>query len=185
MGAKNIKLYVAGKVSKDSIFGKHDWRDEFCAELEKLSQLQIKNLDPTKTGVYQGNPELVFGADCDLISQSDVVVVYLSDDISVGGSQEILIAKYFKVPVIGLARHGGKFHGHDKEYADHTVENHRDPFVFSTCDVVCKTVEEVAAELIRLDDIRPKTLDIIPEAIAYAQKIIAQAVPGKLIGSDV
>jgi hypothetical protein len=162
-----IKIYVAGKISKDSVFGTHDWRDNFCSELEKLSGLKIDNLDPTKTGTDQSDSMLVFGADSYLISQSDVLVVYLSDDISIGGSQEILIAKYFKIPVIGLARHGGKFNGADKEYFGKIVKNYKDPFVFTTCDIVCKTIEEVADALKNLQTVQPKTLDIIPQSVDY------------------
>ncbi len=162
-----IKVYVAGKISKDSVFGTHDWRDNFCAKLEKLSGLELENLDPTKIGTDQNNSLLVFGGDSYLISQSNVLIVYLSDDISIGGSQEILIAKYFNIPVIGLARHGGKFNGADKEYFGRTVKNYKDPFVFTTCDIVCKTIEEVANALKNISDIQPKTLDIIPQSIEY------------------
>jgi hypothetical protein len=161
------KVYIAGKISKDSVFGTHDWRDNFCVELEKLSGLKLENLDPTKSGTDQNDSQLVFGADSYLISQSDVLIVYLSDDISIGGCQEILIAKYFKTPVIGLARHGGKFNGADKEYFGKIVKNYKDPFVFTTCDAVCKTIEEVAEVLKELDKIRPKTLDIIPKSVEY------------------
>lgn len=162
-----MKVYVAGKVSKDSVFGRHDWRDEFCAELERLSGLKIANLDPTKTSISQSDPELVFGADCHLISGCDVMVVYLSDDISVGGSQEILIAKYFGKPVIGLAPYGGKFNGATKEFFGEKIPNYRDPFVFTTCDIVCKDTQEVADALKRLGTIKSKNLDIIPESTDY------------------
>jgi hypothetical protein len=160
-----LKIYVAGKVSKESVFGTHYWRGNFCKELAKLSGLEIHNLDPVDLEVDQGNPQQIFGGDCHLISQSDVLIVYLSDDISVGGSQEILIAKYFKIPVIGLAPHGGKFNGSTKEFFGKVITNYKDPFVFSTCDVVCATVEEVAETLKKLKAIKPKTLDIIPKAI--------------------
>lgn len=165
-----MKVYVAGKISKDSIFGTHDWRDNFCEELEKLSGLELENLDPTKTGTNQNDSLSVFGGDSYLISQSDVLVVYLSDDISIGGSQEILIAKYFKIPVIGLARHGGKFNGADKEYFGKVVKNYKDPFVFTTCDIICKTIDEVAESLKTIESITPKTLDIIPQSIQYYLK---------------
>jgi len=161
------KVYVAGKISKDSVFGTHVWRDNFYAELEKISGLKLENLDPTKAGTDQSDSLLVFGGDSYLISQSDVLIVYLSDDISIGGSQEILIAKYYKIPVIGLARHGGKFNGANKEYFGKIVKDYKDPFVFTTCDVVCKTIEEVAATLKRLETINPKTLDIIPTSVEY------------------
>lgn len=162
-----VKVYVAGKISKDSVFGTHDWRDNFCTELERLTGLELENLDPTKLDADQNNPQMIFGGDSYLISQSDVLIVYLSDDISIGGSQEILIAKYFKIPVIGLARHGGKFNGADKEYFGKIVKNYKDPFVFTTCDVVCNTVEEVATALKDYKKIKPKTLEVISEAVKY------------------
>lgn len=162
-----MNVYVAGKISKDSVFGTHDWRENFCSELERLSGLHIENLDPTKSGTDQNDAMLVFGADSYLISQSDVLVVYLSDDISIGGSQEILIAKYFGIPVIGLAKHGGKFNGSDREYFGKIVKDYKDPFVFTSCDIVCKTIEEVAEALMTAKNIVPKTLDIIPESVEY------------------
>ncbi len=162
-----VKIYVAGKISKNSVFGTHYWRDDFCSELEKLSGIKLKNLDPTKSGTDPSDSMLVFGCDSYLISQSDVLIVYLSDDISIGGAQEILIAKYYKIPVIGLARHGGKFNGADKEYFGRVVKNYKDPFVFTTCDIVCKTIEEVADALRGIQNIQPKSLEIIPQAVEY------------------
>lgn len=169
----SIKIYVAGKVSKDSVFGTHLWRDEFVAELSKLSGLGLINLDPLKNNVEQSSPEDVFGADCYLISQADVVVVYLSDDISVGGSQEILIAKYFKKPVIGLAPKGGKFNGANREHDGKMIKNYKDPFVFTTCDVVCGGIQEVANNLKNLREIKPKTLDIIDQLATRFDKFSA------------
>jgi len=158
---KKLKIYVAGKVSKESGFGTHHWRDDFIDQLENLSGLKFEHLDPTKITGDQNNPALVFGADAKMISDCDVMVVYLSDDISVGGSQEILIAKYFKKPVIGLAPRGGKFNGGKKEMFGQKIENYRDPFVFTTCDVVCDDINQVAETLKKLDSITPKTIDII------------------------
>jgi predicted house-cleaning noncanonical NTP pyrophosphatase (MazG superfamily) len=165
-----LKIYVAGKVRKESVFGTHHWREGFVAELEKLSGLKLENLDPTKNGIDQSSPEEVFGADCYMISQADVVVVYLTDDISVGGSQEILIAKYFKKPVIGLAPIGGKFNGATREYFGKIIEDYKDPFVFSTCDKVCEDIGQVAEALKNLDKITPKDLSIIDKAIEKIKK---------------
>jgi hypothetical protein len=162
---KEIKIYVAGKVRKESVFGTHHWRDGFVKELEQLSGLKLENLDPTKNDVNQSVAEEVFAADCLLISRCDVLVVYLTDDISVGGSQEILIAKYFKKPVIGLAPKGGKFNGATREYFGKVIEDYKDPFVFSTCDKVCDDIEQVAEALNNLDKIIPKDLSIIDKAI--------------------
>lgn len=142
-----MKIYIAGKVSKESQFGTHHWRDEFCTKLAQLSGLELESLDPLKQESGMTDPKQIFAKDCRLISECDVFVVYLSDDISVGGSQEILIARYLKKPVIGLAPKGGKFNGSKKEMLGKIINDYKDPFVFSTCDFVCSTVEEVAQKL--------------------------------------
>lgn len=158
---KTYKVYVAGKVSKDSVFGTHYWRDEFVKTLESLSGTKLVNVDPTKTGVDNADPTIAFECDAYMISQVDVLIVYLSDDISIGGSQEILLAKYFKKPVIGLAPLGGKFNGRTKEYFGKIVENYRDPFAFTTCDIVCPDIEGVADALKNVDELVVKDIGLI------------------------
>lgn len=167
---KKLKVYVAGKVSKESSFGTHYWRDEFVKKLEELSGIKLINLDPTKKSVNQNFHEDAFGADIYMISQSDAVIVYLSDDISVGGSQEILVGQYFNKPVIGLAPLGGKFNMLDKEIFGQKVKHYKHPFVYGTCDVVCNDIEGVAKTLKNLDKIKPKTIDLIREAADKFEK---------------
>lgn len=142
-----MKLYVAGKVKKDSSFGTHHWRDGFVTELQRLSGLTLENIDPVKEESFDSMPSEIFEKDCQLISKCDCLIVYLSDDISVGGSQEILIARYFKKPVIALAPRGGKFNGATREMFGKRITDYKDPFVFTTCDIVCSTIEEVAGAL--------------------------------------
>jgi hypothetical protein len=69
--------------------------------------------------------------------------------------------------VIGLARHGGKFNGTDKEYFGKLIRNYHDPFVFTTCDLVCETIEEVAELLKTANSIKSKGLEIIPKSVEY------------------
>jgi len=166
LGFNCMKIYIAGKVSKESVFKTHHWRDDFCKKLEDLSGITIENLDPLKIQEDFTDPLAIFNKDCQLINQADCVVVYLSDDISVGGSQEIMIAKYLSKPVIGLAPYGGKFNGSTKIMLGKEIKNFKDPFVFATCDVVCGNIEEVGAALKNIGNIEPKTLSIIDEAIA-------------------
>ena len=157
-------MYIAGKVSKDSVFNTHYWRDDFCAKLSELNGIKISHLDPLKINDIS-NPLNIFNTDCQLINNSDCVVVYLTDDISVGGSQEILIAKYLHKPVIGFAPYGGKFNGSTRTMLGKEIKNFKDPFVFATCDIVCGTIEETAEALKSILDIDPKTLHIIDQAI--------------------
>lgn len=156
-----IKLYIAGKVSKNSSFGTHHWRDKFCDQLQLLSGLKLSHLDPLATNIRQDDYKALFSHCVQSIKKSDCVVVYLSDDISVGGAQEIMIARYLKKPVIGFAPYGGKFNGAVREMMGKTIENFKDPFVFSTCDVVCGTMDEVADALASLDNVTSTGMSII------------------------
>jgi hypothetical protein len=167
---KKIKIYVAGRVSNNSVFGTHDWRDKFLDVLSKLSGLKFINLDPIKKKDIYQDLEIVFGGDVYLISQADVVVVYLTDDVGLGAAQEILVAKYYDKPVIGLAPKGGKFNGRTKKIGDLAITDYKHPFVFSTCDVVCGDIEEVARALKNLAKIKPKNIDLLKTAAAKYQK---------------
>jgi len=159
-----MKLYIAGKVGKNSQFGTHYWRDDFVSNLANLSGLSLSHLDPL---AYENNreydPQFVFDKDCWLINQADCVIVYLSDDISVGGSQEMIIAKYLKKPLMGLAPRDGKFNKAEKEHLGITINNYVDPFVYATCDVICDNVAAVAKALQKLPT--AKTISIIDEGI--------------------
>ena len=161
-----MKLYIAGKVSKESSFGTHHWRDNFCAKLAELSGLALEHVDPLEAWDSQAEPRTIFAENCRQISRADLMVAYLSDDISVGGSQEILIARYLGKSVIGLAPHGGKFNGARREMFGRTIENYKDPFVFSTCDVVCGTIEEVAEALKTADSLPRTGLGFIDQVVS-------------------
>lgn len=167
---KTLKVYVAGKMSKHSHFTSHTWRDDFLLEISKLTGLKFISFDPTRASKDYTELELVFGSDVHMIAQVDVVIAYLTDDFSVGGSQEILIAKYFKKPVIALAPKGGRFNLGTKEIVGKIVTDYKHPFIFSTCDVVCSTVPEVAEALKNLDRISPKSINLIDNAKVKFEK---------------
>ena len=91
---KTLKVYVAGKVTANSSLGTSFWREDFCKELEKKSGVKIINLDPTSRTI-DFDADMVFGRDCFMIKNADLVIVNLTDDMSVGAAQEMLVAKYF------------------------------------------------------------------------------------------
>lgn len=165
-----MQLYIAGKVNKNSQFGTQHWRQGFALKLTEMSGIKLTQLDPLAfeaDRVY--DPQFVFDKDCWLINQVDCVIVYLSDDISVGCSQEILIAKYLNKPVIGFAPHGGKFNKSHKEHMGQVIENYIDPFVYATCDVVCGSLEEVVEALRSLPIVKP--LSMIDEGVSRMSEI--------------
>ncbi len=145
---KKLRVYVAGKVNPNSVFGTSNWREGFCAELSKISGFEIINLDPTKNAYYpninENDPDLVFGRDSFLISKSDIVIVQLTDDISVGGSQEMLIAKYFSKPLIGIAKRNGKFVKDVKIIQEKKYQDYIAAFVAVPCDAIVENIEQAA-----------------------------------------
>lgn len=172
---KSIKVYVAGKVSPNSHFQRHDWREDFCEELSKKSGLEIINLDPTKSSsnfnLDESDSRLIFGRDCFMIKSADLVMVHLTDDISVGGSQEMLIAKYFGKPLIGIAPLNGKFRKKTKTIRGRTFENWTHPFVNIPCDEIVQNIDDAAdclKHFISANDVKSvKNISIIDKAIEY------------------
>ncbi|HIG96991.1 MAG TPA: hypothetical protein HA230_01455 [Candidatus Aenigmarchaeota archaeon] len=167
---KPIKVYIAGKVSPDSSMGTSFWRDEFCKQLEEKSGFKIINLDPTTRKALPFDPQMVFGRDSFFIKNSDLVIVNLTDDISVGGSQEMLIAKYFKKPLLGIAKEGGKFVNNSFNDFGRIVDFVH-PFVLGTCDAIVGSEDE-AAEWIKknFEKIEPKGMSCVDDSIKYYMK---------------
>ncbi|MDD2786038.1 MAG: hypothetical protein PHS79_04065 [Patescibacteria group bacterium] len=171
---QKLKVYIAGKVSPNSVFGRHDWRAGFCAKLSEFSGLEIVNLDPTQSdenfNLDESNAMLVFGRDCFMINAADLVIVNLTDDISVGGSQEMLIAKYFRKPLIGIAPKGGKFNKSETEIRGRVFTDWVHPFVAVPCDAIVEDVEGAAEHLksfaIKMDE-PVKDISILDESMAY------------------
>lgn len=171
---KKLKVYVAGKVSPNSVFGTYDWRGRFCKELSRKIGIKIINLDPTKSDekfdLDENNSNLIFGRDCYMIKSADIVIVNLTDDISVGGSQEMLIAKYFSKPLIGIAPKGGKFNKEEKEIRGIVYKNWLHPFVNISCDALAESIDEVADHIKRIisnSGTNVKNFSIIEENIDY------------------
>ncbi len=169
---KKIKLYIAGKVNPKSVFKTHNWRDDFCNEISNLSDIEIENLDPTKGKVNPANSKELFGYCSYLIKKSDIVIVNLTDDISIGGSQEMLIAKYFNKPLIGLAPIGGKFNVKEKIIQGKSYENYKNPFVEIPCDLFAENITDIVDYLKKFNENTPiKTLKIIDESIDYFENL--------------
>ena len=174
---KRIKVYVAGKISKESVFGTPYWRDGFCKELSEKTGFEIINLDPTKKpegfDLDQSNSRLVVGRNCFLIKSADIVIVNLTDDISVGGSQEMLIAKYYRNPLVGIAPKGGKFNKKEKEVLGRVYKNFLDPFVLVSCDKIVENIDELSVfikEFHSEDRRKAKDITVLDYSLEYYLK---------------
>jgi hypothetical protein len=134
---QRVRIYFAGKMGKADGFDSKHWRNELSALISRQSRFHSVNLDFLEAShdiINENDPRLIFGRDAFLIRSSDLVVVNLSDDISVGGSIEMLIAKLYNRPLIGVARPNGKFVSLEKDMLGRPVRGYISPFVNATCD---------------------------------------------------
>ncbi len=172
---KKLKVYVAGKVSKESVFGTEFWRDDFCKELSEKTGFEIMNLDPTKShenfDLDENNSNFIFGRDCFMVKSADLVIVNLTDDISVGGSQEMLIAKYFKKPLLAIASKEGKFVKSEKRIYGKVYKDWVHPFVDVICDKIVHNIDEASEWIveffIKKGKGKVKDISLIEENMKY------------------
>src|SRR5882724_5741774 len=144
-----LKVFFAGKVDPLSSHASPLWRDEASEQLNR----SLKHYRVVDSSLVDHRNQMIvekslpvavlFSQSCYYIRHSDVLVVNLTDDISVGGSQEIFIAKQFGIPVIGIAQRGGKFNRLKYELNGKTYWNWLHPFVAGLCDLVVNDIEEL------------------------------------------
>src|SRR5207253_8251648 len=88
---------------------------------------------------------LVFGHDCYFVKQADVIIVNASAKLGVGTAQEMLIAKYFKKPVISILPKDTHHRRTNLQMAVGVVEDWIHPFIFSTSDTVVENLDQAVS----------------------------------------
>lgn len=177
----SLKVYLAGKVDPNSPFVGFNWREAYCDVLKEKTSREVINLNPSRETLRfpldEGDSRLIFGRDCFMIREADIVVVNLTDDISVGGSQEMLIAKYFAKPLYGLVAPDGKFRG-SKKIREQVYDNYVHPFVEQPCDELFADIIELGDYLREnLDPVSAKDLTVIDKSIKYyIDRVLEQSI---------
>jgi hypothetical protein len=106
---RQLRVFFAGRINPLSKHAAPFWREQITWQLNQtLKNYQVTDacLVPTRNRlIIEHNlpMSVLFSQSCFYIQHSDLLVVNLTDDISIGGSQEIFIAKQLGIPVIGLA----------------------------------------------------------------------------------
>ena len=163
-----MKIYLAGKIPKGNEIGKTaDWRADYAKALSAAGDIFI--LSPEDDPLDESQPLLVFGHDCAFVKQADVVVINASQKLGVGTAQEILIAKYFKKPVVSILPKDTHHRRTNLVMPAATVADWIHPFIFSTSDAVVENLDQAVLWLKdHIKDPKPqniKGLEIIDKAI--------------------
>lgn len=173
---QKLRIYFAGKMGRADGFPEATWRNHFSAIISRSSRFHSVNLDfleVSHKAINENDGKLMFGRDAYLIRSSDIVIVNLSDDISVGGSIEMMLAKLYHRPLIGIARYGGKFVRPEKDFFGRRVVSYTNPFVAATCDWLIHDPSQLPEIVNRVFTIEIKTNHLVSASASwYADNLL-------------
>ncbi|MDO8452063.1 MAG: hypothetical protein Q7S76_04315 [bacterium] len=139
-----IKITILVKVPK----GDHvretfaDWKKEYIEILKKiLPQSSILHGDHIRDDV---GSELVVGHDLWTIKNADIVIVDAREKIGAGTAQEILMAKYFKKPLVTVIPKDSHHRKQNLVFNGVTVLDWIHPFLEITSDYIAPDIESAA-----------------------------------------
>lgn len=137
-----MKVYLAGSVKKGDKDNRPilSWRETYKEKLKSLKGLEF--LDPSFMSKYADNPLFVFGGDCSMIKNSDLVLVCGENKLGIGTSQEILVAKYFKKPVISIVPKKSHHRRYNLSFRGKIIKEWIHPFIFSSSDLIVENVDD-------------------------------------------
>jgi len=140
-----IKVTILGKVPKgdharESFF---DWKKEYIKKIkESLPEVSILHGDYVQDDV---GSELVVGHDLWTIKNADIVIVDAREKIGAGTAQEMLMAKYFKKPLIAVIPPDTHHRRSNVTFNAVLIEDWVHPFLEVISDHVASSVDEAVS----------------------------------------
>ena len=165
-----MKIYLAGSVPKGSEEEKGfvNWRLKYIEILEKF--LDSEFILPDTAQVDENDTLLVVGKDSKSIKSADLVIVNAENRLGAGTSMEMVIAKYFKKPVITVIPKDTHHRRSNINFRDkYFVEDWIHPFVHTFSDFVVESVAEIEKIKDQLLSSKPKDISIIDTAIEHRE----------------
>jgi hypothetical protein len=134
---ESYKIYLSGKVRKSTqIPDVYDWRDFY---VRNITRKDIQLLTPEYIEEDNSKRQLIFGRDCKLIQLSDLVLVNGTEQLGAGTAQEIMVAKYFKKPVLIVLPINSHHRKSSLVTFQGTIEDWISPFIFETTDFIAES----------------------------------------------
>lgn len=164
-----MKIYLAGKIPKgDEIGVTPDWRKEFALKIQVREALEF--VTPESEDLDESDPVEIFGHDCYQIKNSDLVIVNASTKLGVGTSQEILIARYFRKPVVAILPHETPHRRTNFRVGGCLVEDWKHPFIAAPCDLIFESIDQLSKnfhEVIHLLSMEVTGIELIDQSIEH------------------
>lgn len=137
------KIYLAGKVAKGEEIGRaKDWRSEYIKRISQNGSFEF--LSPENPSLDESQPLLVFGHDCYLVRECDILIVDASAKLGVGTAQEMVIAKYFGKYVYTVLPKDTHHRRSNLRMHEFIVEDWVHPFIFAFSDRIFGDINSLA-----------------------------------------
>jgi len=140
-----MKIYLAGKVPKQDDEKFEDWRALYkeCIVNSNFSKEKIEFTDPMDKDLDESNFEMVYGHDCSLIRNCDLVIVNAKEKTGIGTSQEILIAKYYKKYVVTVVPENTIYNRRNITLMGRNIKKWIHPFVYTSSDLIIEDIKKI------------------------------------------
>jgi len=165
-----MKIYLAGNVPKGKEEEKNfvNWRLDYAKVLKKYFENDC--VDPFDRNLDESNFMQVFGADCKHIKDCLFVVVNARQKLGVGTAQEMVVAKYFKKPLVVVLPKDTHHRRSNIEFNGKFIEDWIHPFIFAFADYIIEDIEEIGKIHGEILTKEPKDISVIDEGIGYMTK---------------
>jgi hypothetical protein len=162
-----MKIYLAGSVPKgDKEASRHEnWRLAYSNKLKLVFDAEF--VMPYGRKIDESDFQLVVGGDCKHIKESDLIIVNAETKIGAGTAQELVIAKYFKKPVITVLPPNTYHRRKNVKFHRKIVKDWIHPFIWMFSDFIVDNVDNIKNTKNQLATTRIKDIKTIDKAIKY------------------
>jgi nucleoside 2-deoxyribosyltransferase len=168
MKSTRPRIYLAGKVPKGAEIGTaEDWRSRYIQKLSEFGEFEF--LSPEDPTLDERYPRQIFGHDCYLVRECDILIINAGSKLGAGTAQEMVIAKYFQKYVLTVLPRDSHHRRSNLDMHGILVEDWIHPFVHETSDGIAAELDELGRWLLHgcagLYRNPPKNLKVVDEAI--------------------
>ncbi len=173
-----IKIVLLGSIPKGDKERKYwtDWKSEYVEKINKAVP-QAKFLHGDLISDNAG-PDLVVGHDLWLIKNTDIVIVHAATKIGAGTAQEMVLAKYFRKPLLSVVPKNTHHRRTSVVFNGVKIKDWIHPFIYVTSDLVAENIEEVIVWIRKFlnNPSKVKTVSVFDETISLFEKELADIV---------
>lgn len=143
-----------------------DWKVEYKEKLSVITNIQFTNGDEWKD---ETRPLELVGHDLNLIKTADMVIVNAETKLGAGTAQEMVVAKYFKRPVITVLPKDTHHRKSNIVFNGTKIDDWVHPFILTFSDTVAEDIDECVAWIQDFvnnpGDKKIKDISVVDEAI--------------------